>query len=480
MRNTEKNDIMRRIIRNLIKRMLRLALLFVLSVLLVNLVRPALHAELGADEREAISQLEFESDSVGAERVICIDDNDEALLWRLRMIGSARERLVLASFDLRPDESGTAVMASLFAAAERGVRVQILVDGLYQVLFLRNDAAFRSLCAHENVEARFYNPVALKNSYRVNYRMHDKYILADDSMYLLGGRNTSDTFLGTPQEGANIDRDLLVYHTAPGKGESFRRLEEYFLQVWDEPCVEAADERIGQEEISAAHERFRSTYQELLGRYGAFEAYDGWEQAGYETNRITLLTNGTHAGNKEPRVLYALGWLAQNRREVLIQTPYVICDQAMYDALRDMGERAKVQIFLNAVTRGSNPWGCTDYLNNKGKLLDTGADVYELMNEYAVHTKAVLLDDRLTVAGSYNFDMRSTYLDTELMLVVDSKPLNAHIRQTLEEYREKSVEVRSDGTETVGERYEERELTAGKQVFYGVLRVLIRPFRHLL
>ena len=112
--------------------------------------------------------------------------------------------------------------------------------------------------------------------------------------------------------------------------------------------------------------------------------------------------------------------------------------------------------------------------------MDTGADVYELMNEYAVHTKAVLLDDRLTVAGSYNFDMRSTYLDTELMLVVDSKPLNTHIRQTLEEYREKSVEVRSDGTETVGERYEERELTAGKQVFYGVLRVLIRPFRHLL
>ena len=88
-----------------------------------------------------------------------------------------------------------------------------------------------------------------------------------------------------------------------------------------------------------------------------------------------------------------------------------------------------------------SPWGCTDYLNQKKKILNTGADVYELMNEVPVHTKAVLLDDRLSVVGSYNLDMRSTYLDTELMLVIDSKELNQQIQSTEGTYIEKSKEA---------------------------------------
>ena len=97
---------------------------------------------------------------------------------------------------------------------------------------------------------------------------------------------------------------------------------------------------------------------------------------------------------------------------------------------KDLVDYAKLQIVLNAVEKGSNPWGCTDYLNQKKKILKTGADVYELMNEHAVHTKAVLIDDRLSVVGSYNLDMRSTYLDTELMLVIDSQELNGQIQDT--------------------------------------------------
>ena len=135
---------------------------------------------------------------------------------------------------------------------------------------------------------------------------------------------------------------------------------------------------------------------------------------------------------------------------------------------------------LNAVERGSNPWGCTDYLNQKKRILETGADVYELMNEHAVHTKTILVDDDLSVVGSYNLDMRSTYLDTELMLVIDSEELNAHIRSMLQEYMKKSTEVLSDGNVTRGQNYQEKMLSGKKKIFYQVLRVIIRPFRHLL
>ena len=152
----------------------------------------------------------------------------------------------------------------------------------------------------------------------------------------------------------------------------------------------------------------------------------------------------------------------------------------MYDVLTEISSHADLKIILNAVEKGSNPWGCTDYLNQKKKILKTGADVYELMNEHAVHTKAALIDDRLSVVGSYNLDMRSTYLDTELMLVIDSQELNEQIQKNENIYMEKSKEVLSNGQETQGAQYETKVLNWQKKLFYGVLRIIIRPLRQLL
>ena len=92
----------------------------------------------------------------------------------------------------------------------------------------------------------------------------------------------------------------------------------------------------------------------------------------------------------------------------------------------------------------------------------------------------MLVDDNLSIIGSYNLDMRSTYLDTELMLVVDSRELNARIREQLEHYKEESIEVLSDGTETVNPLYREQKLNVMKKISYGALRILTIPFRHLL
>lgn len=87
------------------------------------------------------------------------------------------------------------------------------------------------------------------------------------------------------------------------------------------------------------------------------------------------------------------------------------------------------------------------------------------MNEYAVHTKTVLIDDNISIIGSYNLDMRSTYLDTELMLVVDSEQLNSSIRDKIEQYKEKAIEVLSDGTETKGSLYQEQDITLVKKYY---------------
>lgn len=111
------------------------------------------------------------------------------------MIGAAKKSIVLATFDLRADESGTDLLAALDQAAKRGVEIKLLIDGIYQQLFLNGSKDFQALAARENVVVGVYNPVTPAGLFKLNYRMHDKYVIVDDEMYLLGGRNSNDIFL---------------------------------------------------------------------------------------------------------------------------------------------------------------------------------------------------------------------------------------------------------------------------------------------
>lgn len=100
---------------------------------------------------------------------------------------------------------------------------------------------------------------------------------------------------------------------------------------------------------------------------------------------------------------------------IVIQTPYVICNQKMYGDLKEICSKSvKTELIINAVESGVNPFGCTDYLNQKKAVRQTGSYVYEYVGTQALHTKTVLAGDTLSIVGSCNLDMRSVYLDTEI------------------------------------------------------------------
>lgn len=107
---------------------------------------------------------------------------------------------------------------------------------------LSSSDLFCQLAAHENVEVRLYNPLNLLAPWKTNYRMHDKYLIADDLAYLLGGRNTDNRFLGRYTDHYNVDRDILVYETEPGQGQSYRQLRDYFHRIWSLPCCKVLDQ----------------------------------------------------------------------------------------------------------------------------------------------------------------------------------------------------------------------------------------------
>ncbi len=164
----------------------------------------------------------------------------------------------------------------------------------------------------------------------------------------------------------------------------------------------------------------------------------------------------------------------------MIQTPYIICSRAMYQDLTDITNEAEVGLIINAVEGGANPFGCTDYLNQRNRIHSTGIHTYEYSGGQALHTKTILIENNISIVGSCNLDMRSVYLDTEMMLVIDCEELNASIRSQTEELKEYSRHIFPNGTVEDGIEYQPVEQGISKKIFYGILRVLIFPFRHLL
>lgn len=449
----------------------------ILFILISGIVPPLFQTEIDSVKGEQMTQNQINKKK-SSERVLCVDDNLDALLWRLRIIESAQEEIIFATYNFHDDESGKDVMSALLQAAERGVKVRMIVDGITKTLNIGRSAFFKTLSSNENVEIRIYNPVHLGMPWRLNYRMHDKYIVADNKAYILGGRNTKNVSLGEYQEKKDMDRDVVVYNQDEKKTESLSQVKDYFESIWNYKNTKVYKKSIrNQDEII---KRMEQHYISLKQRYKDAFTEINWKENTIATNGITLWFNPIESQNKKPILFKSLCNTMEMGKEIIIQTPYLICNQDMYQYFIKLNKGRNIRVITNAVENGANFCGCADYLNEKENILATGIDLFEYTRKQSSHTKTVLIDDNISIIGSFNFDIRSTYLDTELMLVIQSKELNKELREKDEKAMKESRCFYSDGRVEFGSNAKEENLGIGKKIFYRILRSVIRPFRHLL
>lgn len=385
---------------------------------------------------------DFYSDEVSCDRAAVLEDNGDALRERIRLIANAKTSIYMSTFDFRGDTSGKQMLAALKAAADRGVHVKVLVDGFSAWTHMENEAAFYALAAAENAEIRIYNKINVFLPWRANSRMHDKYIIADERAYILGGRNTFDYFLGDQDGYKNYDRDVLVYNSG-GEDSSLYQVMDYFTRIWNRGICSSWHNHAWNFRIPSvkkAERELKQIYEEMKEKKA-----DWFEPADYtvqtvEVNRITLLSNPTELYAKEPQVFYALTELmSQAKEEVWIHTPYVICNDWMYQSFQKIcSGSAAVHMMTNSATNNGNPFGSVDYVLNKKKILDTGLQMWEYEGGVSYHGKSITIDDDMAIVGSFNMDMKSTYQDTELMLVVNSKELNAQLKGYLSGYQKET------------------------------------------
>lgn len=438
------------------------------------------HKKVKEDFKHSFKAMNFYSPIAGTERIAYINDNTDALKYRLRMIEEAQKEIILSTFDFNDDRAGRELLSSLIHAADRGVSARLIIDGTSGFLDVRTSPWFQAAASHKNLEIRIYNPINFLKPWKMQARLHDKYMIVDEKMFLLGGRNSNNLFLGDYTSAQNVDRELFVYETTKDEHSSLYQLRSYFENIWALKDSKNFSRRKMTDKVKSCDVKLKKQYDKLAEQYPSTREEWDWEALTLETNKVSLLSNPINTGNKEPQMWYSIHQLLTTGKQATIYTPYIICGKEMYDDLTTLKEKdISVEIITNDVAKGANPWGCTDYLNQKKNIWATGAKVYEYMAPHSCHTKAVMIDDRMTILGSYNLDMRSTYQDTELMLAVDCPGLNALIRKEAEHDKTCS-KVMENGTYQYGENYKEKKLSVGKKTFYSILRILVIPIRRFL
>ncbi len=424
-----------------------------------------------------------EEDRECSDRVMLLEQNTDALIHRLRLIDSAKERIILSTFDFREDYSGTEILASLLAASERGVRIQILADGMPGFLRMQGRKLFLALDSRENVEIRLYNPIepaSILQPWKLQCRLHDKYLIVDDTACILGGRNTYDYFLGSYDPvHENCDREVLTY-CADGDSETVRQVEAYFDRIWNEPCSKKlsqnADEQADSPSVGQSLTALREQYARLKTAYPEAYAPFDYTAASLPAEKITLVSGSTAPEKKEPVVLETLTRLMETAQErVLLHTPYAVCDGYMTECLQRVAENCPdTTLLVNNVLGGGNLPASGDYLWKRDEILDTGVSLLEFDGGKSYHGKSIVVDGRISVIGSFNYDMRSVYLDTELMLVIDSEEFCRVLSAEMEKAQGACLAVGRDARNLEMLKGDAPLAKKLKVIFLGILAPVIR------
>lgn len=432
----------------------------------------------------------FYSDSIGVDRAAIVEDSQDALDVRLHMLNEAKEKIIMSSFSIKHDRSCKELFSTVLNAAERGVKVQILVDGLSGANDMNNDMMYYVLGTHENIEIRYYNQLNLVTPWTINGRMHDKYIIIDDELLILGGRNLSNYFLGEYNTKVlSYDRDIFVYNTAHGSSASsnsvIHEVEQYFNTVWESEYNETVFNSVSsykKDKFNRSKEELEYYYETLVKeRPELFQTVD-YSSYTVPTNKISLISNPIGVMSKEPLVWYQMNQLMlQAKKRVYLQTPYAVLNDMLYEDLEHLSMSVpNITMLLNSVAVGDNFMASSDYTWNRSEVLATGVNLYEFHGTYSMHNKSVLIDDDISIIGSYNLDLRSTYLDTEVMLVVHGEEFNQLLSENILAMQDDSLPVNSDGSYGDNGNVIAKEIPTWKSFVLTITSFVFQLFRYLL
>lgn len=472
--------------------LLRNSLCIILALYLVYLISFALFPyfkkkDPSAAFCEEVESYDFYADEPCVDRVALVEDPIVSLGTRIRLLSEAKNTIDIAYYALHMGKTTDSFLAAILDAADRGVKVRFLLDGMSNGFTKEYKYLANALGSHENIEIRLYNPVNAFKPWTINGRMHDKYIIIDNTFLLLGGRNIGDKYFGPDgyDKNLSIDRDVLVYntkHDEDNRESVLFQVRDYMNSVWDYEYTHPAFV-IKSKKSDKEKERLKSIMATIKEQYEyLFTDPLDIENQTFPANRITFFANDISIFKKEPKVGYIIREIITDAEEkVILQSPYIVLSNNIESALDDFGKTGKeYEILTNSMQSSPNLPAYSIYLSDKKQILKTGAKIYEFQDRNAIHAKTYIVDNRMSIIGSFNMDPRSEYIDTEIMLAIDSEEFTNYLLKIVDLYKDHSLIVSEDGEYLDNPLVEEFHVNPLKRITFKVIGKILSPFRVLL
>jgi cardiolipin synthase C len=399
-----------------------------------------------------------------------LPDGRDALVARLALADAAQRSLDVQYFIWNKDLAGKVVLEHLFRAADRGVRVRLLLDDLGT---MPSDATLLAIDSHPNIEVRMFNPVALRSPrllgmiadlVRINKRMHNKSFTADGQVAIVGGRNIGDEYFGANEAMNFADLDVVVI------GPVVREVSDEFDLYWNHqasiPIAALSRQNTTSEEFAtkrATLTAFNTTteypaYAESV-RDSEFARQLKNRAVSYSWGRATIVSDHpdkvlTSAAKTETHLAPKLRQVVDaTKRELFLVSPYFVPGKKGVELLAGVRQRgARVVLITNSLASTDGVPVHSKYQLYRKPLLRAGVELYEIKptagalqerrpgslrgpsgsGSAGLHAKTLAFDRRIGFIGSYNLDPRSSKLNTEMGVLFDCPPLAKRLPETTE------------------------------------------------
>ena len=411
----------------------------------------------------------------GKALILPLGDGREAFAARVLLARAAERSLDIQVYIWHGDSTGTLMFEEARAAAERGVRVRLLIDdnntaGLDPILAM--------LDAHPNIELRLFNPFAQRgfrlvgyatDFSRLNRRMHNKSFTADNQATIVGGRNIGDEYYGAGDDTNFADLDLMVF------GDVVHEVSQQFDLYWNSPSAYPVAELLAgvapmpAAEFAARVQQVRKApesaawLRRLRDSPGVEERLRG--RQGWERARVRLVFDDPakvlHPPDREdlqmlPRLKEMAGPL---ERHLDLVSPYFVPGAGGTETLATLAKSGvRVRVLTNSLAATDVGAVHAGYAKRREALLAAGVQLFELKpvvldaadrppdrdagqdkprgfggsSRASLHAKTFAVDGERIFVGSFNFDPRSAQLNTEMGLVVDSPELAGRLAAALD------------------------------------------------
>lgn len=425
--------------------------------------------------------------------VYVLEDGAGSMVTRAWLTEHAEETIDIQYFIFSTDNIGLIACDYLVRAANRGVKIRILVDDFMVDSDIQDILTFDS---HENISVKIYNPgVNLgKNllgkikkfalDFRsANQRMHNKTFIVDNKVVITGGRNIADEYFDYDHEYNFRDRDVLLI------GKETKQIENSFNLFWNDSLSNNVSNIIEDIPLNVTdnnrfnnlHEyacnpnnfwpQIRSQIENLPTAFKSIKESGKliWVDDIQFVSDLPGKNDGTHGLSGGGNTTSILINLVKNAKETIeIQTPYLITSELSQNLFKEATDRGvKIRVLTNSLASTDNLEAFSSYQSDRKTLLKTGIRIFEfkpdaaertkmmtgelddsLSNKpiFGLHAKSMIIDGETTVIGTFNLDPRSANLNTECIVIIKSKAIASPVLEGMnrEFNNENSWEITSE------------------------------------